>query len=705
MLATKTAGNEHASVAGWIKNGLCIALAVLLLWKGILPAWKTLNTDFPNYYLVARLTREHYSLDRIYDWIWLQRVKDHWGVAQSLVGFQGLTPPSAWPIVPLTFLSPLTAKRIWIVLNLGMLGASVELMHRSTTLRRRFVWLVCLLAVVPLRTSFLFGQMHLLVLLLVTMAWFFYRRRRDVSSGVYIALAAAMKVYPLLLAGYFVVKRRWTAALVTMFAVAVVAALTGALMGQGVLHAFLFQQLPRTMQGDVMDPYNAGFASGASLFHRLLLFEPQLNPSPVLDSPGLYAVLYPLWQMAVALPLLVLLRPWRPSKDRRLEEAEWASVLLALLTLTPVPSTYHFVVMILPAMLLLSSMLRERASKLATLAVLLYTCIGTVNSVRLTALPSARFWLVSALYVLSLLWLRGLGARRGSVADRRDAGVAAALGVCAFAVSVAGYRHHLAERPLQLGDRVQLRVPTLLAASPTPTAGDLYYLAIQREGYRVASQRTGDFVMRSVPAADHLSLANGADGTLLVEAADAHGSRIVRSSDGATVVNDGESPSLSADAQRLVYLREIKGRGTLRLLELSGKNDFELIRNGREEYDVRQAAFAGDDKVLFAAKYKGRVSLFTIAGDGVPNPFFAAEGDIGGFAISPDALHIVFTELLEDRWQLALLDIETGKARTLTHNDCNAYEPTWRAEDEIVYATDCGRGLGLTALAKMQVTP
>jgi Tol biopolymer transport system component len=210
--------------------------------------------------------------------------------------------------------------------------------------------------------------------------------------------------------------------------------------------------------------------------------------------------------------------------------------------------------------------------------------------------------------------------------------------------------------------------------------------------------------MRSVPAADHLSLANGADGTLLVEAADAHGSRIVRSSDGATVVDDGESPSLSADAQRVVYIREVKGRGTLRLLELSGKNDFELIRNGQEEYDVRQAAFAGDDRVLFAAKYKGRVSLFTVGGDGTPNAFFAAEGDVGGFAISPDALHIVFTELLEDRWQLALLDIETGKARTLTHNDCNAYEPTWRAEDEIVYATDCGRGLGLTALAKMQVT-
>src|ERR1700722_678612 len=113
-----------------LEIGLCAILAALLLAKGILPGWRVLNTDFPNYYLVARLLREGYNLDRIYDWIWLQRIKDHWGLDQALVGFAGLSPFSALPVVPLTIFPAIVAKRLWIIANLLFLGASIELLNR-----------------------------------------------------------------------------------------------------------------------------------------------------------------------------------------------------------------------------------------------------------------------------------------------------------------------------------------------------------------------------------------------------------------------------------------------------------------------------------------------------------------------------------------------------------------------------------------------
>src|ERR1700678_2695240 len=120
------------SVVSSLEVSGCAFLAALLFWKGILPGWRMLNTDFPNYYLVARLLREGYSLDRIYDWIWLQRIKDHWGLDQALVGFAGLTPFSALPIVPFALLPAIVAKRLWILANLLFLGSSVELMSRVT---------------------------------------------------------------------------------------------------------------------------------------------------------------------------------------------------------------------------------------------------------------------------------------------------------------------------------------------------------------------------------------------------------------------------------------------------------------------------------------------------------------------------------------------------------------------------------------------
>ncbi|MGB7642867.1 MAG: hypothetical protein WBL82_16370 [Terriglobales bacterium] len=42
----------------------------------------------------------------------------------------------------------------------------------------------------------------------------------------------------------------------------------------------------------------------------------------------------------------------------------------------------------------------------------------------------------------------------------------------------------------------------------------------------------------------------------------------------------------------------------------------------------------------------------------------------------------------------------------LTSGDCNSISPAWTADSKrLVYATDCGRGLGLTALVQATVFP
>jgi Tol biopolymer transport system component len=79
-------------------------------------------------------------------------------------------------------------------------------------------------------------------------------------------------------------------------------------------------------------------------------------------------------------------------------------------------------------------------------------------------------------------------------------------------------------------------------------------------------------------------------------------------------------------------------------------------------------------------------------------------GDIGTFAISPDVQHIAFTTLVNDRWQLGVVATQTHNMTMLTAEDCNAYHPSWRTSTEILYVTDCGRGVGLSALAQVKVS-
>src|ERR1700748_3163848 len=77
-----------------------LLLAVCAFGCGrVLPrAWRHLNTDFPNYYIRARLLRECYSTHRLYEWVWFQRQKDRVGITrgdQPVVGFLPDTPFSA----------------------------------------------------------------------------------------------------------------------------------------------------------------------------------------------------------------------------------------------------------------------------------------------------------------------------------------------------------------------------------------------------------------------------------------------------------------------------------------------------------------------------------------------------------------------------------------------------------------------------------
>ena len=112
-----------------------LCLAVLYMCVHSMPrAWRSLNTDFPNYYMAARLVHEGYDTSRMYEWMWMQREKDHLGVDQRVVGLLPITPFSTLAVWPIAELNPLTAKHVWIVFNLLLLIPLAWMLRRMTGL-------------------------------------------------------------------------------------------------------------------------------------------------------------------------------------------------------------------------------------------------------------------------------------------------------------------------------------------------------------------------------------------------------------------------------------------------------------------------------------------------------------------------------------------------------------------------------------------
>ena len=97
-------------VLAWIER-VALLIAVAYLGLHTLPrAWTKLNTDFPNYYVTARLAHEGYDTSRVYEWIWVEREKDHRSLDIPAIGMIPITPFSTLLVWPLAALPALAAK-------------------------------------------------------------------------------------------------------------------------------------------------------------------------------------------------------------------------------------------------------------------------------------------------------------------------------------------------------------------------------------------------------------------------------------------------------------------------------------------------------------------------------------------------------------------------------------------------------------------
>ena len=189
---------------------LLLGFSLMLAFHTLPRAWKTLNTDFPNYYLTADLAREGYDVSRAYDWRWLQRQKDHHSIDQPIIGLAPITPFSTLFVWPLTWFSPLTAKHLWLILQLCLLIPIVFALESLTGQPLRRIALLSV-ACFPLHRNLLYGQFYILLLAMLIGACYAYRRRLSALAGALVAVAAMTKIFPVVFLLIFVRRRDWRA--------------------------------------------------------------------------------------------------------------------------------------------------------------------------------------------------------------------------------------------------------------------------------------------------------------------------------------------------------------------------------------------------------------------------------------------------------------------------------------------------------------
>jgi hypothetical protein len=700
--SVSSAGAHSPRLGRWLRIGEWILCALLAAHMGVrtLPsAWHTLNTDFPNYYLTARLVHEHYDTSRVYEWLWLQRQKDHRDIDQRIVGMVPITPFSTLALYPLTSMPALAAKHIWLILNLALLFATLYLLRGLTRLPWRRLLLVTGLSF-PLTINLAFGQYYILLLFLMTLSCWLYFRQRPFLSGLVMGLAAGLKIFPVVYLLYFLRKRDLKA-----FAGGVVGGLSTAVVsllafGWELNRTYLTQVLPSALRGEGLDPYNLKAASLSSLLHHLFIYEPQLNPHPALSAPWVFAVLHPLLQMMLMAPALLLAVP-RDESPRQLR-LEWAAVLLASLAISTSPASYLYTLLILPVCLILG-LLQEKGNYVGMAALLpAYAAAGFLSG---SSNPGAG-WLallgVPRLYALLLLCVFAYALLirqqpREPAANNRRVWAAALSMLLIF--SIASNLHHQRGLYADYQWRIPAPIEIFMAADPATQDDGVVFVAMMPDGYHSAAEHLGVIESSRASKDDDLAVAS-TKGKSWIERT-GHESTIVSGADGASSIRQAESPVAAFNGRWLAFLREDRGRTRvwIRNLEQPANADRPLTP---PSFNVLEMSFRPSGDLVFSADSDGRPRLFAIDQSG--NISSLHLDDARYPAVSPDGRWLAYSALQNGNWNLWLRNLDDGQSQRLTHAACNDMEPAWTADSQsLIYASDCGRALWFTALCKRRI--
>lgn len=706
---------------------MLVVLVAIFISRGFIPAWKTPKGDFEDYYLAARLYRQGYPLEQIYDWTWIQRQKDHAGIQSNLVAFALLTPFSLLPVLPFSSLPPLLAKRGWLLLNLALLGFTAYLLHRMSPLGWRRVAILVFLAIEPLRANFLLGQEYILLLFLFTAAAWLYFENRPLAAGITLAVGGALKIYPALFLIFFLRKKQWRAAAGLFVGSISLWLLSVGLFGFETVRTYLVEVLPWPLRGEGQDPYNIQWNSFSAVLHRLFIAEPELNPHPAAHLPALYAVLQPVCQALIFVPFLWAMGSSRFGVER--EKLLWGTYVAMLLILSTNPASYDFNGLILTAVLAVGYLMGADRVREAAAVVMLYALVCFPLSRWVQSSPSGfrtllavpRLWAMTGLWIfLLVVSLRSTSVPMRVWLKSREAVVFVSIWVALVAPAVCLNLLHLRGEFANYATRLFVAPESYLDTDPSVARGRVFFTMMTNRGYLTGvfdgTSLTplwfgGDSFHPAVVSSSSAAWVELASGSSQVVRFPADATPVIPELF-ATQAEDAEKPVVSTNGQWLAFIRESKGRGTLWVKDLQQGKTGRGVDSGEKpvsgnELDVLEAAFDPRNEIIFSARRRGRPpALFRTK----PEPAYLAQESAPAPrrfpAVSPDGRWLAFSQREGGHWELWVQDRQTRAERRLTYSDCNSTAPAWYPDSKtLVYASDCARGYGLTALCRIAAVP
>jgi hypothetical protein len=212
-------------------------------------------------------------------------------------------------------------------------------------------WLICICAGLyisePFKYALFLAQTHMLFIFLTILALMLADGRKEILAGTLLACAAAVKITPVILLLYWIVRGRWRAALSCVLALGCFAALSIDLVGFSLLRESLatYQQLANVL---LLAMNNESFAAWTMAYKYPATALLDWSPFPL---PSIFKI------AAVSLSSVAAVAGARADRgiNSDISAAPYGAVfvLVAATVLNPIAWSHYFIILVIPAILFL----------------------------------------------------------------------------------------------------------------------------------------------------------------------------------------------------------------------------------------------------------------------------------------------------------------------------------------------------------------
>lgn len=260
---------------------LTLLAALAAYWCSLKPPG-----DYANYFYAPYFFRSGQFGSWVYDPFAFNQAIQQLSKTPVFSSFTPVPPITVLCLLPFTWLHIETAKGIMEFSSFLLFLFSMHrlFMHEGIPLKWLPLLLLCLL--MPLRNNFYLGQTYFLVLFLLTEGYLAHVQAKKILSAVCWSLAILLKIFPGILLLYLLLKKDYRQ-VCYIGIISITLILLSNLVLDNSWQEYLLYILPRQMAGEINNPFSSSYQSFSVLLRKILLADSSLNPDPWVHAPRL----------------------------------------------------------------------------------------------------------------------------------------------------------------------------------------------------------------------------------------------------------------------------------------------------------------------------------------------------------------------------------------------------------------------------------